>query len=354
MKRYIALTLICLSFAIGRGSAQSDTALFPENVKVAERLMDEGLYDESIELLDATDKLDPTRTALYSYEKALVYYLKGDYKTAIKLLRKSILFRDASDSVYQLLGNCYEMTGKPKKAISVYVAGIERFLYSSRLYNELGKFYESRSDRDLALGRFIAGIELDPSYAPNYFDAANIYLASENKAFGMVNGETAICLEPGSPRSGAMSEALLATYRENISFPGDTTVRATFSSGNIPLKEQIALMTGVSIPFPLLYELLLEEAVDEERTIDIPSLIRIRRRFIQLWFSAEVFPQTYYCPLFDYHRTILEAGHWEAYNRWLFSFGDRAAFDLWNILNESKTAAFFEWFGQNSIIRVEQ
>lgn len=349
MKKIIILTLIYLSFAVGRGWAQSDTLLVAKNLELARQLMDRGLYDESIALLDDADKLDSARTALYAYEKAFAYYLKEDYKTAIKLLKKAAGFRDASDSVYQMLADCYIITGDLDMALKTYHRGLKEIPYSGRLYYGVGVIHFSTNEIDLARDSFLAGIERDPGYASNWFSAAAIYLASGDKAFGMVNGETAVCLEPDSPRSENMSKALIEAYRENISFPGDTTVQVSFASiGSVLFGET----SDGHIPFPLVYEVLLKLAVGGERALDTPSLIRIRRRFIELWFSegATVTHKAYYVPLFDYHRAIIEAGHFEAYNYWLFSTADRAGFEAWRLRNGEAFEAFTKWFNQNSIL----
>lgn len=351
VKKHIALTFICLSLSIAGASAQSEGIAFTENVELARALMERGLYDESITLLDDTDNLDKTRTAVYSYEKALACYLKGDYKAAAKLLRKVIMFRDASDSVYRLLGDCYGLMERRDRALVVYEMGLEKFPYSSILYNGIAINHADRGDRDVAIDCFLTGIEYDPTYAPNWFGVANASLDSDDKAFGMIDGETAVCLDPDSEQSRAMGERLLGTYRENISFPGDTVVRVSFSDAKLSTGEQIELVTG-TVSFPFLYEVLLKAAVGTDRTIDVPSLVEIRRRFVEFWFADDLqLYANYHTPLFDYHRAVIEAGHWEAYNYWLFSPGDPAAFEVWNAENSDKTEAFLEWFDRNSIIK---
>ncbi len=82
---------------------------------------------------------------------------------------------------------------------------------------------------------------------------------------------------------------------------------------------------------------------------DIPVLIEIRRRFVEEWFSKGL-NATHSCALFDYHRALIEAGHFEAYNYWLFSAGDPAAFASWRLTGGEAFEAFERWFDLNPII----
>lgn len=84
------------------------------------------------------------------------------------------------------------------------------------------------------------------------------------------------------------------------------------------------------------YEKALSLAAAGARSTDIPSLMEIRRRFIEIWFASG-HNSTYPCSLFDYHRALIGVGHFEAYNYWLFSFGDEAA--------------FIKWFADNPVIK---
>jgi tetratricopeptide (TPR) repeat protein len=358
MKKTIILTLICLSLAAAGGRAQNAESLKARNLELARRLMDRSLYDQSVALLEAADRWDESRTAVWKYEMGLARYLEKNYREAIKLLRRATRFRDASEGVFDLLADCYVLTGRKERALDVCGRGLWRFPGSGMLYHRLGQIYEGFEDPDLsrlqwrtgmifdradprtlALESYTEGLVADPLRADNWFDAARLQLDSDDKAFGMVNGETAICLDPDSGNAGSMAEKLLGTYENNISFQADTTLVTGFS--NPVVAAEVQEDGKHRFPFPVYYEAVLALVAGSWDDSGVESLIAIRRQFIELWW-AEGFNTAYPCALFDYHHALIEAGHWEAYNHWLFSSmqPDRAALD-----------ALMEWFHQNPIIK---
>lgn len=332
MKKSIALTFICLFFAAGGGWAQGDTILVAKNLELARRLMDEGRWDESVALLDDADAFDPTRTALWSYERGFARYLQGDLQAAIGEFKKAARFRDASGSVFCMLAECYDKTGKPYAALDVCARGLGKFPGSGRLFNRTGRIFSGLGEDAPALDAFVEGLVAEPLCADNWFDAAALNFVSADRAYGMVNGETAVCLEPDSERAARTCDTLAAVYRRNITFPGDTTAVSGFSS---------AVILGAEVPFPVVYETILSHAAAGAYTLDIPSLIAIRTRFIELWFAMELH-KPYPCALFDHHRAMIEAGFFEAWNYRLFGWppGNGAALD-----------ALTEWLERNPVFR---
>ena len=332
MKKMIALTLICLVSSIAEGLAQRDTALLSKNLELAHRLRDLGRWDESVELLYDADTLDPSMTALWHYERGYVRYLQGDWDMAIWELRRAARFRDASEDVFRMLAECYDKAGKPETALNACNRGLAKFPGSGRLFNRMGKTYAGMGENGAARAAFTEGLVVEPLYVDNWFDAAGINFTSADRAYGMVNGETAVCLEGDSERAAEMCDTLLATYRRNITFQADTTVVSGFSLG---------VFFDNNIPFSAVYETVLSYAAAGMRSTDIPSLIEIRLRFIGIWFGMEL-DKAYPCALFDYHRAMIEAGFFEAWNYRLFG---------WPPGNDEVLEALNEWLAQNPIMK---
>jgi tetratricopeptide (TPR) repeat protein len=354
MKKSILLTLICLSVFAGSVSAQDVGEAAKAKLKLAIDLMDQGFYAESLKLLDEAEALDPNNSYVYNYERAYLHYLQEDYKTGIRLLKKCLKHDNASDLVYQMLGNVYDKSGRSKKALSIYAEGRTKFPNSGKLYRETGVVYQMQGDYNTALQYHTKGIEVEPLYPSNWFDAANLTLNSDSKAFGMVYGETAICLEPNSTRAEAMRVRLWDAYNENITFPNDTTTVTDFSNNVITFPsnfDEPGVLDDFKVPFPIAYDMTLAIAVGEKQSIDVSWLIEARRRFIERWFTDDAkWYEAYPIPLFDFHRALIDAGHFEAYNQWLFSPINQTAFEMWSLDNEEAFVAFIEWFNQNSVI----
>ncbi len=347
MKKNIVLTLICLSASIAGGSAQGSTDRALEKLALARQSMEQGLNDRAITLLDEADALDPAPTYIYFYEKARALLRGGYHGEAMDMLRRSLRFDDAPDIAYHMLGSVYEIAGEPRKALSTYARGIAKFPDSGKLYGEAGRLEAGRGDSIAALDLYLRGLEADPLYASNWYDAARLYLASDDAAFGIIDAETFMNIELAGDRTREMGEMLTKAYRDNITFPGDTIVVTNFSSGASRID---ALLYNDITPFPVAYDIILSLAADIAgvRGTDILSLIIIRRYFIEIWFTQEL-NRIYACPLFDYHRAVIEAGHFEAYNYWLFSHSDEAAFEVWLRDHRAAFDAFSEWFDRNNI-----
>ena len=330
MKKTMALTLICLLWAAVPGWARGDTTLLSKNLELARRLTDLERWEESVELLSDAEALDPSRTALWAYERGYVRLLQGDHEAAIRELKKAARFRDASAEVFRMLAESYQRTGEPWAALMACDRGLAKFPRSGPLFNRRGAILEDMGDTGPACDAFTEGLVADPLHPDNWFDAARLNLLSADRAFGMVNGETAVCLERDSERAAAMCDTLLATYRRNITFPADTTVVSGFSLG---------VFLGNDVPFSAVYETVLSYSAAGMRSTDIPSLIEIRSRFIGIWFGMGL-NNTYPCALFDYHLAMIKAGFFEAWNYRLFG---------WPPGNDEALAALNEWLDQNPI-----
>ena len=53
--------------------------------------------------------------------------------------------------------------------------------------------------------------------------------------------------------------------------------------------------------------------------------------------------------LFDYQKSVQEAGHLEAYNYWVLMKGDEQESDKWIESNQVKWDEFIKWFGKNKL-----
>lgn len=86
MKRIIIIfSLILFLCTVKNSFSQSDKEKASKLVEKAITLMDNGKIDESIELLEEAQELDPDNPAI-AYEIATANYLKKDYPKAINIL----------------------------------------------------------------------------------------------------------------------------------------------------------------------------------------------------------------------------------------------------------------------------
>ena len=101
------------------------------------KLVDEGRYAEGIKLLEEAQKLD-SKNSTYSYEIAYAYYIQKDYKKALKYLEPWMKQKTATENMYQLTGNAYDILDDKEKALATYDNGLKAFPNSGSLNLERG------------------------------------------------------------------------------------------------------------------------------------------------------------------------------------------------------------------------
>ncbi len=345
--RIIAL-LFSITLFISVAKSQTNLEIAQEKKNKAIELMDNGNPGDAIKLLEEAKTLDPTNFE-YDYEIGYAFYIKEDYKKALKCFEKVMEYDNITDQCYQMLGNLFDMNGKPDQALRTYDKGLELFPGSGKLYLEKGNVYWNQQKYGDALPFYEKGIEEDPAFPSNYYRAALIYLNSEEEVWGMIYGEIFMNLIRNSTRTAEISKMLFDTYKSQIQFTSDTSFSVSFSRGAAISINDLSNPDQLKLPFGIgAYEPALMMAVIGEKTIDINSLDRIRTRFVENYYSNktnEKFPNI----LFDYHKIIVDSGYFEAYNHWILMKGDEEAFFEWKTNNNEKWESFIKWFTNNAL-----
>lgn len=363
MKQWIFGILLLLSstpvFAIPQtdNDVNDFNALTPEDRQLLEkiiRLVDEGLNEAVAPDFDYLIKKYPDNY-LVQYEQAYNFYFLGQYDKVIEAEKKLLGSESVSELTYQLIGNSYDMLGNRDEAIKIYQEGLKRFPQSGSLYLELGNIYNMSEDYDKALQSYNSGILVQPDFSSNYYRAAPLYIASESaKVWGLVYAETAVLLAPSNDaRHKEMSEDIIFCLKENIKLNvGDSTV---VSVKLVPGRDMEidAATQKVYLGFPGIYEgafgrplmkMLLEK---QAFTCSLSQLIEIRKGMLENYFDVtnNLYGNSMY--LLEFQKKILDAGHWDAYNYFLFMESFPELFDEWYDANSSAFDAFAEWYDNN-------
>jgi tetratricopeptide (TPR) repeat protein len=317
--------------------------------RLAVKMMDNGQIDESIVMLKECQKLDP-KNIVYSYELGYAYYQKKEFETAKKYLKKVVKHENANSGYYQMLGNIYDLLGNSKKALKTYSDGLKRFPKAGNLYLEKGTIFNMNKQYNAAINNYELGIKVDPSYASNYYRATQMYMSSSDEVWGMIYGEIFMNLEANSDRTVEISKLLFDTYKSEIKIINDTSKAVSFSANILNLSD----LKKMKLPFPaIVYEPTLLLSIIDINKIDLASLNRIRTRFVDNYFDSkhnEKYPNI----LFDYHKKLIDSGHFEAYNYWILMKGDEKAFSEWKDANKEKWEAFVKWFTNNRLVVDEE
>ncbi|NEQ49139.1 MAG: tetratricopeptide repeat protein [Leptolyngbya sp. SIO3F4] len=309
--------------------------------------MESGNIEKSIQLLEQSQKLDPDNPD-YPYEIAYAHYLDKDYKAAMKILTKLTKHKEANDRVWQMLGNCHDLNGKPEKAIETYEKGLELFPTSGILYLERGNMELIQEEYNEALYYYEQGIRVEPAFPSNYYWAAKIFLNTNNEVWGLLYGEIFMNLERNSQRTVEISTLLYNTYASEITRTSDTS--ATVSLCQNMVVDINDLMGGeeFKMHFCMVYEPTLLIAVAFADTIDLPNLDTIRTNFLKSYYDMG-HHKTHPNVLFEYQKRVQKEGHLEAYNHWILMKGDEEAFLHWLESNQEKWDQFVTWFTDNPL-----
>jgi tetratricopeptide (TPR) repeat protein len=351
MKKITCLIVLITLGSIVLAQTSEDKTKAVEYGMEAIKIMDAGQLDESIVLLEKAQKLDPARFD-YPYEIAYALNLKTEYSKCLEVAVPLLNHKDATDRVYQLVGNTYDMIKQPEKAFETYAAGREKFPSSGKLYLEPGIIENARGNYNEAIRYWEQGVKVDPNFSSNYYWLAKIFSSTDEKIWSILYGEIFMTLEYGSKRTEEISKLLFQNYRNSYK-------PATDSSGEFQLtkkgfeivigtkKDMKKLKKGI-LPFEGTFATVFSmSALEFIKGIDIKSINLARNSFVNLWFSK--YDQQYANALLEFQKRMLDAGVFEAYNYWLVSQGDGQQFDVWHSVNKIKFDQFAEWFKANRI-----
>ncbi len=207
----------------------------------------------------------------------------------------------------------------------------------------LNKKYEE------ALNYYELGIKAEPSYPSNYFRAAIIYMSSDDAVWGMIYGEIFINLERNTKRTVIMSELLYKVYTSQIKVDGKNKYSVNFASNVIKVTKEDLESDKVKIPYgTMVYEMNMSVSLVGIKKIDYNSLMTLRSNFLDNYYSMG-FDKKFPNVLFEFQKKIKDAGHFEAYSRWLLSAGDAKGFAKWMKSNSAKLQAFANWYNSHPL-----
>ncbi|NNT72353.1 tetratricopeptide repeat protein [Flavobacterium sp. IMCC34852] len=317
--------------------------------KEAIKLMDEGKIDESIVILQECEKMDD-QDYTYPYEIAYAYQLKKDYAAAIAILDKTKNYKNSNSQVYQLSGNCYSYLGKPDLAIKEYEDGMKKFPKAANLHLEKGNIFLHQKKYNEAIENYEAGIKADPMFPSNYYRLALLYLDSNDKLSGLIYGEIFLNLERTTKRTKEMSKLLFDTYKSSIVFNGNET-KIDFC--DVIIDDKHLKRKEIRMPFCAIFGSNFILSTLGQNDINLESLSKIRTAFLQHYFKSDY--KKYPNVLLAYHKKMLDDGHFETYNNYIFQMGAQNEFADWKNNHKEDYENFVTWYTtEKNIIAIHQ
>ena len=343
------LFLLIGNFAIG----QNDKEKALELGRNAIRIMDEGKLDESIDLLQQAQKLDPERMD-YPYELAYANYRKEDYQKVIEILNTITEHKNVTDVVYQLLGNAYDLTGKPELALETYQKGMVKFPNSGKFHLESGIIKYNNKEYNEAIAFWEDGIKANPNYSSNYYRLSKLFSLTEERIWTLLYGEYFMLLEPNTKRTEEMSKLLYENYQKSYEVKTDSTGQFHLTKKGFQIvvedKKDIKKLKKGVLPFEGTYATAFAfSAINFQDTINIASIYDARKNFLNFWFNEKKFNKDYPNKLLEYQKEIQNQGFFKGYTYWILSQGNPNEYQEWYSENEQDFTDFANWFNENRI-----
>lgn len=346
---FIALFLLIGNVIIGQSNEEKAWELALDGVK----LMDEGKLDESIGLLEQAQNLDPKRMD-YPYEIAYAYYKKKDYSKSIELLNTITEHKDANDFVYQLLGNSYDLIGKPELALETYQKGMAKFPNSGKFHLESGSIKFHNKEYNEAIAFWEDGIKANPNYPSNYYRLSKVFSLTEERIWTLLYGEYFILLEPNTERTQEISVLLYENYQKSYKVESDSTGQFYLTKKGFEIvindKKDLRKMKKGLLPFEGAFATAFAiAAINFHNEINLAAIYNARKEFLNFWFNEKKFNKDYPNKLLEYQEKIQKSGFFEAYTYWMLSQGNLSEYQSWYATNEQNFTDFAKWFKENGI-----
>ena len=291
-----------------------------------------GNYKDAVITYKQAILIAPGKVAIYR-ELGKALYLSGDFTEAKKVLLEIPAKADAGEEYYQLLAACMTAKQEFKTAKATLKTGIEKYPLSGLLYHEAGNLELLEGNPEEALQAWLTGIQKAPGYQRNYYDAANIYLGTNEVMCGLLYGELFLTMEQDTTGADELKRKLFAGYKTMFdNFGGDEVPGFGKTAKALPVN---SFGDAVGQIYRGLTPVVSDGATTENLTM-------VRTRFLMEWFQA--YKSKYPFSLFDYQDEMIRTGHFDIYNEWLFGMAESAeSYKAWNTFHEGDMERFLKW-----------
>ena len=296
----------------------------------------QGDYSNAILVLNQALTMEPDNTE-FRKQLGFSYFLQGDMSKAKNTIEPLLNKKDADAQLYQIAGNIYQSRQEWKTAQKLYEKGLKKFPESGELYNDNGQLLMFLKLYEGGMGSWLKGIEKDPNFPGNYYNAARAYSYTKDPVWTIIYGEVFINLESYTERTAEIRTLLIDAYKKLYNDPTIMTKAMADVEDERKSKHKSAAEFADS------YKASMGKQVQVVMAgIDPETLVMLRTRFLLDWynFSGIKFPYA----LFDYQRSLLKQGLFEAYNQWIFGpVSNQSAFKAWTGLHKQEYDAFIQY-----------
>lgn len=114
------------------------------------------------------------------YQEACDFEYRGDYNTAINIIKKAITINGDDAMLYTKIAGLYADAGNYEEALSAYKKAIKIRPNDAFIYISIGNILQTMGDYDNAYSSFMQAQQIYPEYKYNYLNIANIEYFRKN------------------------------------------------------------------------------------------------------------------------------------------------------------------------------
>ena len=182
-------------------------------------------------------------------------------------------------------------------------------------------------------------IDNNPSADSGYYGASQVFFLSTETVWALMYGELFMILSDNDSLQMKVSRQLFDAYFAGLSLNGGKAA-ANYNSNIIAYSDSFERRNN----FPSVFDSLMSKSAYGLRFLDIENLTSVRSKFLSLLKANN---KDFYNPLFEYWDKVKTADHWQAYNYWLFAYGNNKQAAQWITANKDKWNGFMNWKKQN-------
>ena len=296
----------------------------------------DGDYANAILVLNQALQMEPDNIE-YRKQLGFAYYLQGDMTKSKNIIEPLLGKKEADAQLYQMAGNIYQARQEWKTAQKLYERGLKKFPESGELYNDNGQLLMFLKVYEGGMNSWLNGIEKDPNFPGNYYNAVRAYSYTKDVLWIIIYGEIFVNLESYTARTAEIRTLLIDAYKKLYNDP------SLLSKAVEGLQAEKKSRKKSAQEFEDNYMAAMGKQVSVVMSgIDPETLIMLRTRFLLEWYNFAGVKYPY--ALFDFQRTLLKEGMFEAYNQWIFGpVANQANFKAWTTLHKTDYDAFLQY-----------
>ncbi len=301
-------------------------------------LHDEGKYNEAIEMYKAAIAMDEKSSTAH-YELAYTYLTIKEFDEAIKQCKVVIKLNSGSlEEAYSVLGTCYDLTGKPSKAIKTYEKGIAKLPGYYLLHFNLGLTCFNQQEYDKAEEASIKAITINPMHASSHMLLSSVMKKKGSKVKSILPLYYFLMLEPDTQRSLNCYKSLIEQLGQGVEKKGTNLNTITLPSNSDPFgPAELAIGIVLASKYT--------EQIEDKNELELFAMItksifsmlgELKKDNTGLWWDLYV--DTFY--------NLVETDNWEAYSYYISISTENELIGTWFSENEDKMQKFANWMGE--------